>query len=276
MGKGDRSRHRSRHRSRARRSRSRRDSHDEPHRRGHRDRSSRRSVRSRSRSWSRHEDSERKDRRNSERRTERSSDSEIARLAEVLTGVVGSNSKRSTHFLNEKIIPEFDPSTKTLSASDWIEKINDCGLTSKVQKRLQLKKVTREEKRTLLNEVKGGETYNSKISDDELSSNRESSVGEHRDNSVCDSIQLQTILERMYSLEEENRQRRACLTILAGVNSLVLNVVASIMLSISKSSRLKTLNPFSDGSVILRLEGVLHQAPISTDERYPVILPGNH
>ena len=59
----------------------------------------------------------------------KSRDSDVARLAEVLTGIVSSSSRRNNnHFLNDKFLPEFDPVTKDLSASNWIEKINDCGL----------------------------------------------------------------------------------------------------------------------------------------------------
>ena len=69
------------------------------------------------------------DRHSSERSRARSRDTDIARLAEALSGIVSSSTKRSSNqFLNEKFLPEFDPGTKILSAVEWIEKINDCSV----------------------------------------------------------------------------------------------------------------------------------------------------
>lgn len=64
-----------------------------------------------------------------ERASARSKDSEITQLAEVLTEIMNNRPRQLNHghYLNEKFLPEFDPATKAISASDWIEKINDCG-----------------------------------------------------------------------------------------------------------------------------------------------------
>lgn len=64
-----------------------------------------------------------------ERTSTRSGGCDLARLTDVLSGIVNAGSRRlnNSHSLNEKFLPEFDPAGKTLTASDWIDKINDCG-----------------------------------------------------------------------------------------------------------------------------------------------------
>ncbi|CAK9816325.1 hypothetical protein ANTPLA_LOCUS8957 [Anthophora plagiata] len=110
-------------RSRTDRSRERR----KPHESGRRDREAReRRSRSRTR-YSLNPPST--NRCSSERSRARSRDSDIARLAEVLAGIANSTTRKSSHnFLNEKFLPEFDPAAENLSASEWIAKINDCGV----------------------------------------------------------------------------------------------------------------------------------------------------
>ncbi|KAK2577623.1 hypothetical protein KPH14_012862, partial [Odynerus spinipes] len=53
----------------------------------------------------------------------------MTQLAEVLTEFMNTRPRQLNHghYLNEKFLPEFDPATKIISASDWINKINDCG-----------------------------------------------------------------------------------------------------------------------------------------------------
>lgn len=51
-------------------------------------------------------------------------ESDFAKLAEVLTTIVKTGSKASNKYLNEKLLPEFDPEKKDLSAAEWLEKIN--------------------------------------------------------------------------------------------------------------------------------------------------------
>jgi hypothetical protein len=42
-------------------------------------------------------------------------------LAEAISGIVEAGSRRSNHFLNEKFLPEFDPSTQTVA--EWLDKV---------------------------------------------------------------------------------------------------------------------------------------------------------
>ena len=53
-----------------------------------------------------------------------SRDTDFARLADVLSDVVKAGSVRSSNFLNEKFLPEFDPAAENLTSADWIDKIN--------------------------------------------------------------------------------------------------------------------------------------------------------
>lgn len=57
-------------------------------------------------------------------------DSDIVRLAGLLRGNGNAGPKQLNHghYLNEQFLPEFDPAMKVMSASEWINKINDCGL----------------------------------------------------------------------------------------------------------------------------------------------------
>jgi len=38
------------------------------------------------------------------------------------------STKKSHRYINEKILPEFDPETKDLSAAEWLEKISMFGV----------------------------------------------------------------------------------------------------------------------------------------------------
>lgn len=61
--------------------------------------------------------------------TDNSCNSDFAKLTEVLSNIVQMTSKKQgNNYLNEKFLPEFDPSNKSLSASDWLDKINTCGI----------------------------------------------------------------------------------------------------------------------------------------------------
>ncbi|XP_033225800.1 serine/arginine-rich splicing factor 4-like [Belonocnema kinseyi] len=55
-----------------------------------------------------------------------SRESDFAKLAEVLSGIVTTGSKRS-NYINERILPEFDPEIKNFSARDWVQKVDMCG-----------------------------------------------------------------------------------------------------------------------------------------------------
>lgn len=55
-----------------------------------------------------------------------SRESDFAKLTEVLSGIIKTGSRKS-NYINEKILPEFDPELKNLSASDWVQKIDTCG-----------------------------------------------------------------------------------------------------------------------------------------------------
>ena len=55
-----------------------------------------------------------------------SRESDFAKLTAVLSGIVSTGSKRST-YVDEKILPEFDPALKNFSASEWVQKVNMCG-----------------------------------------------------------------------------------------------------------------------------------------------------
>lgn len=112
------------------RSRSRRREEGSPDRSRDRSRSSRRSKRKHSRR-------EREDKRSAERRASRdepsyrarsleNSESDFAKLTEVLSSILKTGSRRS-HFINEKILPEFNPEIKQLSAKEWLEKVDLCG-----------------------------------------------------------------------------------------------------------------------------------------------------
>lgn len=55
-----------------------------------------------------------------------SRESDFAKLTEVLSGIVSAGSRRS-NYVNDKILPEFDPDIKNVSANDWVYKVNVCG-----------------------------------------------------------------------------------------------------------------------------------------------------
>ena len=48
----------------------------------------------------------------------------------MLSNVIqqSSNRRTSNNFINEKVLPEFDPAQKSLSASDWLNKVNTHGI----------------------------------------------------------------------------------------------------------------------------------------------------
>ena len=57
------------------------------------------------------------------------SNSDFAKLTDVLAGIVQQSSKKSSnHFINEKFLPKFDPSDKNQSAADWIDRVNSCAI----------------------------------------------------------------------------------------------------------------------------------------------------
>ncbi|XP_043473704.1 uncharacterized protein LOC122505898 [Leptopilina heterotoma] len=56
-----------------------------------------------------------------------SGESDFARLTEVLSGIVQLGSRKANKYINEKILPEFDPASRDLSASEWLDKINMFG-----------------------------------------------------------------------------------------------------------------------------------------------------
>lgn len=98
-------------------------------------RTSKRSRRSPSDSSSRRHDSKRSRRSPSEsaRSLERSrsstTNSDFAKLTDVLASIVKLNSKKSgNNFINEKFLPEFDPSVKNQSAADWLDRVNSCAI----------------------------------------------------------------------------------------------------------------------------------------------------
>ncbi|XP_043270309.1 uncharacterized protein [Venturia canescens] len=56
-------------------------------------------------------------------------DTNFAKLTEILSGMVKLNTqKTSNNFINEKFLPEFDPSEKNISAMDWLNKVNTCAI----------------------------------------------------------------------------------------------------------------------------------------------------
>jgi len=61
-----------------------------------------------------------------EQYSQMSSGSDFARLTEVLARIMST--KKSHRYINEKILPEFDPETKDLSAAEWLEKISMFGV----------------------------------------------------------------------------------------------------------------------------------------------------
>jgi len=86
-------------------------------RRGRRDRS-------RSRSHIRKTSSQRAP----EQGSQTSSESDFARLTEVLARIMNMGTNKSHRYINEKILPEFDPETKDLSAAEWLEKVSMFGV----------------------------------------------------------------------------------------------------------------------------------------------------
>ncbi|XP_068991166.1 serine/Arginine-related protein 53-like [Neodiprion pinetum] len=50
--------------------------------------------------------------------------SDFAKLTEVLSAIIKAGSVRSNHYVNEKVLPEFDPEEKDLSAKEWLAKVN--------------------------------------------------------------------------------------------------------------------------------------------------------
>lgn len=122
--------HKSSHRSREeRRSRS-RSRHDSRSRhRGHRD--ERKKERADANRESFHRELEGSFTRSSSKGSQPSSsmsrESDIARLAEVLSGMVKTGSKVRSNYINEKVLPEYDPELKNFSAADWVEKVDTCG-----------------------------------------------------------------------------------------------------------------------------------------------------
>jgi len=80
--------------------------------------------RSRSRSHVRRTSSQR----TPEQCSQTSSGSDFARLTEVLAGIMHMSTKKSHRYINEKILPEFDPETKDLSAAEWLEKVSMFGV----------------------------------------------------------------------------------------------------------------------------------------------------
>ena len=46
----------------------------------------------------------------------------------VIAGIVKNGSRGSNNFVNEKFLAEFNPADGKTSASDWLEKVNTCGI----------------------------------------------------------------------------------------------------------------------------------------------------
>ena len=121
-GARERERRRDRERSRERDSSTRRTSRSSRH--GSRDASRRQGSKR-----SRRSPGESARRTSLERSRSTTTNSDFAKLTDVLASIVKINSKRSSNnFINEKILPEFDPSVKTQSAADWIDKVNSCAI----------------------------------------------------------------------------------------------------------------------------------------------------
>ena len=64
--------------------------------------------------------------RGSEPSSSASRESDFAKLTEVLAGIVKIGS-RKPHYIEKKLLPEFDPELSNLSASEWVQKVEMCG-----------------------------------------------------------------------------------------------------------------------------------------------------
>lgn len=61
--------------------------------------------------------------------TTTSFNSDLLKLAEVLSNILQLSSRmQDNYYLNTIFVPEFDPADKKLSASEWLEIINICGI----------------------------------------------------------------------------------------------------------------------------------------------------
>ncbi|XP_063986127.1 uncharacterized protein LOC135167166, partial [Diachasmimorpha longicaudata] len=57
-----------------------------------------------------------------------SGESDYARWLRTIENLRSTGSSRSTNFVNEKVLPLFDPRNKQLSASDWLRKVEMCAM----------------------------------------------------------------------------------------------------------------------------------------------------